>query len=116
MTTHEEAGAAEASMLLSFRAKNVRSFRDELCLSLLATPMAEVYAKRTIQWRAGGRPIDVLPAAGIYGANASGKSNVLRAMHDMRDFVLHSFRGGRPTGGMPQRPFRLDGISEQDPS
>ncbi len=34
----------------------------------------------------------------------------------MRSFVLNSFRHGRPTGGLPQRPFLLDSQSEQRPS
>jgi hypothetical protein len=108
--------AVDASVLLGFRAENVRSFRDEFGLSLIATALAESHAKRSVAWREGGKPIDVLPVAALFGANASGKSNVLRAMHDMRGFVLHSFRQGRPTGGLPQRPFRLDEESQARPS
>lgn len=58
-----------------------------------------------------------LPAAGIFGANASGKTNVLRALDDMRTFVLGSFRHGSPTGGIPShRPFRLDPAAAEAPS
>ena len=39
-------------------------------------------------------PVSVLPVAGIFGANASGKSTVLRAMADMRAVVVGSFRHG----------------------
>lgn len=106
----------DASVLLAFRAENVRSFRDELELSLVATTLAEPHARRTVPWREGGKPVDVLPVAGLFGANASGKSNVLRAMYDMRSFVLHSFRHGRPTGGLPQRPYRLDPAAVARPS
>ena len=67
----------DVSMLLTFRAENVRSFRDELELSLLATALAEKDVPQSVPWREGGRPIRVLPAAGIFGANASGKSNLL---------------------------------------
>jgi hypothetical protein len=108
--------AHEASVLLVFRADNVRSFRDEFTFSLLATALAEQGVARSIAWREGGKPIDVLPVAGVFGANASGKSNVLRAMSDMRAFVLHSFRHGSPTGGLPQHPFRLDPGSASRPS
>lgn len=106
----------EASVLLGFRAENVRSFRDELGFSLLATTLSEPHAKRSVPWREGGKPVEVLPVAGIFGANASGKSNVLRAMYDMRGHVLHSFRRGRPTGGFPQRPFRLEPSAVDSPS
>lgn len=96
-------------MLLAFSAENARSFREPVELSLLVTRVSDPEVVREISWREGGKPIGVLPAAGIFGANASGKSNLLRAMSDMRDFVLHSFRKGTPGGGMPNRPFLLGG-------
>jgi len=107
---------AGSSALLSFRAENVRSFRDEFVLSMVATTLAEPEARHPVAWREGGAKVDVLPVAGLFGANASGKSNVLRAMDDMRSFVVSSFRRGSPTGGMPQRPFRLDQASSEKPS
>jgi hypothetical protein len=45
---------------------------------------------------------------GVFGANASGKSNLLRAMHDMRMHVVHSFRSHAPGRGVPRHAFRLD--------
>ena len=104
------------SALLSFRAENVRSFREAFELSLIATSLAEKDVVRSVTWREGGRPIGVLPVAGIFGANASGKTNVLKAMDDMRSHVLHSFRAGSPTGGIPRRPFLLDPEARQAPS
>lgn len=102
---------AAPSVLLSFRAENARSFRDPLELSLLPTAMAESEVVREVPWREGGSPIGVLPVAGVLGANASGKSNMLRIMDDMRRLVLTSFRLGVPTGGIERHPFRLDGTS-----
>ncbi|MYB81792.1 MAG: ATP-binding protein [Acidimicrobiales bacterium] len=104
------------SALLSFRAENVRSFRDEFEFSLRATAMAERACVREIPWREGGSPVSVLPAAGVFGANASGKSNVLEAIDDMRHYVLRSFRSGEPGGRIPRWPFRLDERSSQEPS
>lgn len=97
-----------ASVLLSFRAQNARSFKEEFDLSLLATGVAESEYVRRVDWREGGSPVSVLPAAAIFGANGSGKSNVLKVMDDMRRFVLHSFRHGNPSGGLARRPFLLD--------
>jgi hypothetical protein len=37
-------------------------------------------------------------------------------MDDMRRYVLHSFRSGKPTGGIPRRPFLLDVTIAQAPS
>lgn len=107
---------SRASVLLGFRAKNVRSFADELNLSLLATNLAEKSAVRSVAWREGGQPVGVLPVAGVFGANASGKSNLVKAMDDMRNCVLHSFRAGSPIGGIPRRSFLLDPSKRDEPS
>lgn len=100
--------AAFGDSLLSFSAENVRSFRDELELSMLATAMQDPTVVRRLSWREGGKPIGVLPVAGVFGANASGKSNLLRALQDMRICVLNSFRGVSPNSGPPRHPFKLD--------
>jgi predicted ATPase len=94
-------------MLLTFRGYNARSFRDPFELSLLATRLSEPGVPRQIEWREEGRTIGVLPSAGIFGANASGKSNLLRAMSDMRRLVLGSFRGNTPNGPVETHPFLL---------
>lgn len=96
-------------MLLAFRMENVRSFRDEMEFSMEATALAEQDVPREVPWRQGGRPLQVLPVAGLFGANGSGKTNVLKAMGELRSHVLLSFRSGDPSGGMPRHPFRLDG-------
>ncbi len=106
----------EASVLLSFRAENARSFKEEFELSLLATGVAEHSYVRRVAWREGGSSISVLPVAAIFGANGSGKSNVLKIMDDMRWQVLHSFRQGDPSGGMIRRPFLLDPGSRTSPT
>jgi uncharacterized protein len=104
-------------MLLAFSAENFRSFRDRFKLSLLATRLAEEGVPHEIAWREGGRLIPVLPAVGIFGANASGKSNLLFAMAEMRDRVINSFRKGSPGGRIPTSPFLLgDGEADQPSS
>ncbi|NNN21661.1 MAG: ATP-binding protein, partial [Acidimicrobiales bacterium] len=102
-------GDYQASILLNFRGENVRSFRDEVHFSLLASAMANKEVVRYAAWKDRGQPVGVLPVAGAFGANASGKTNLLRAMDDMRSHVLHSFRSGNPVGGIPRRSFALEG-------
>ena len=104
------------SALIEFRAQNARSFRDEIVLSMAATSLSELDFVREMPWREGGKPLSVLPAAGIFGANASGKSNLLKVMEDMRRHVLFSFRRGRSGGGIIRRPFLLDKGSMTRPS
>jgi uncharacterized protein len=109
----------QPSMLLAFQCGNYRSFRDPFTLSLLATRVSRKDCIRRIPWRrprgtAGGAAvddagfIDVLPATGIFGPNASGKSNVLQAMNLMRAHVLNSFISNSPLGPIPRPAFSLD--------
>jgi len=107
---------ASLSVLLSFRAQNARSYRDEVELSLLATRIADEGVPREIEIAGTAKPVQVLPAAGIFGTNASGKSRLLHAMADMRRVVLGSFRRGDRTTGLDRQPFLLDDHSRSVPS
>jgi hypothetical protein len=80
-------------MLRSFRVANHKSFRDEAELLLLPA-----YDK--------SRP--VVPVAGIFGANASGKSNLLDALRWLQTAVRESYAQWEPGAGVPRTPFRLD--------
>ena len=104
------------SVLLSFRAQNVRSFRDEVELSLLATRIADEDVRRDIEIAGTAKPVQVLPTAGIFGGNASGKSRLLHVMADMRRLVLTSFRRGDRTTRLDRQPFLLDERSRSAPS
>ena len=76
-------------MLIQFNFKNYKSFRDEVTLDLSAAKMTE-YSDRVTS--IGSERI--LPVAAIYGANASGKSNVYRAFEYMSKYVIQSFQYG----------------------
>jgi hypothetical protein len=105
-----------ASALLAFRGANVRSFRDPFELSLVASTMAENAVVRRVPWRDGDHRVGVLPAAGVFGANGSGKTAVLKAIDDMRSLVESSFRDTRPGRPVRRRPFLLDPASVSAPS
>jgi uncharacterized protein len=104
------------SVLLGFTARNVRSFRDEVSFSLEAKTTANPNVVRDVRWRDGDQTLRVLPAAGVFGANASGKSTLLKAVHDLRRLVLGSFRQADPVGGVERTPFLLDEASRTTPS
>ena len=79
-------------MLIQFRFKNFKSFRDDTILDLSATKITE-HSDRVIS--AGYEKL--LPTAAIFGANASGKSNVIEAFRYMMTYVMESFSyGGDP--------------------
>jgi hypothetical protein len=94
-------------VLLSFRVANVLSFRDEQSFSFLAT---ESYEGPTLptKIRDRGRETSILPVIGIYGANASGKSNFLAALNLMRDTVLRSLAWLSEPDPVRRIPFVLD--------
>ncbi len=105
-TPSEESGYKDA--LLSFTAENTRSYRDEVHLSLLGTRLSSKKVARSLIPAGMTKPVRVLPAAGIFGANASGKTMILRAMDDMRELVTTSFHKGTRITPIVRRPFLLD--------
>ena len=94
-------------MLLGFRVANVLSFRDEQRLSLVATELNDGSARPT-GIRERGKVISAVPVLGIYGANASGKTNVLAALHQMRAAVLESLQWFSEPQPVRRVPFALD--------
>ena len=97
-------------MLLRFRVSNYASIRDEAELSLVAATRHEDIAVRP----ADGPGLEVLPVAAIYGANASGKSNVVEALFFMREAILESHQSWRPGSPIKRRAFKLDSSSRHD--
>lgn len=90
-------------MLIQFRVENHRSLRDEQILRM--TALGGEADARLIRVPALDELL--LPAVALYGANASGKSNVLDAFGFMRAAVLDSYRFWRPDSPPPREPFAL---------
>ena len=88
-------------MLLQFNFKNFKSFRDDATLDLTATRITELGSH--VFTIANER---VLPVAAIFGANASGKSNVQEAFRYMHIYVEGSFEfGGEESSKRNSRRF-----------
>ena len=105
-----------ASALLSFTVENAHSYRDETEFSMLATRFADDHIRRDLSLAGLKNPVGVLPLAGIFGPNASGKTTILRAMTDMRKAVRNSFRKGDDATGFRRIPFLLDSQHSRKPS
>jgi len=101
-------------MLVEFRFKNFLSFRDEQVLSLVASSDKTMLEQNTARTRDLGKK-RLLRSAVIYGANASGKSNVFSAFAFVRDFVKQS-ASKEPGASIPLHPFLLDRSSATKPS
>lgn len=76
-------------MLIQFNFKNFKSFREEATLDLSAAKVTE-FTDRVVT--VGSEKI--LTVAAIYGANASGKSNIYNAFEYMSEYVVNSFKYG----------------------
>ncbi len=100
-------------MLLEFRVENFRSLRDEQALSVVAARIGDESDPRLRSVE--GRKEKILPVVGIYGANASGKSNVLAALDFMCGAVVQSHGVWEPAGGVPRSPFAW-GTAHEQPS
>ena len=104
-------------MLVEFSVANFRSIKDEARLSLVAGPAKEhANSILTVESRAetAARPLRLLPSAAIYGANAAGKTNVIRGLKTMRDIVLGSALSG--PAELPVTPFRFDPACSDQPT
>lgn len=70
-------------MLITFKYKNFKSFKNENILDMEATALKE-HEYNVVKMK----NVNLLTMAAIYGANASGKSNVLQAFEYMKKMIL----------------------------
>ena len=89
-------------MLIEFRVENHRSLKTEQVLTMEA---GRVDDDATIPRTVPGYSKPLLPVAALYGANASGKSNVLSALEFMHQAVVDSHSKWKPDEGIPRDPF-----------
>lgn len=97
-------------MLIRFMVNNFKSIKETLELSLVSGSNNKMGNTMKI-----GK-LDILPSAAIYGANASGKTNVLEAFAMMRRIVLNKDKIMQSTDCLPYDPFRLCTETETSPT
>lgn len=100
-------------MLVEFRVENYKSFKEAQTLSMVASS-DDSLAENTITVDALGKR-RLLRSAVVYGANASGKSNLVDAFDFVRSFVAISVEW-EPGKGIPVKPFLLDEVCAGSPS
>jgi AAA15 family ATPase/GTPase len=102
-------------MLIEFEVGNYLSFKAAMRLSMVAAnPYKEYLEENTFETAYDG--LRLLKSAAIYGANASGKSNLVAAMGFMRNFVLSSSKDTQAEDPISVKPFLLDTATENAPS
>ena len=98
-------------ILLRFTFRNHRSFRDEAVFDLTRPSLKTLKLPEGTRWADHVHHVD-----GVYGANASGKSNLLDAL----SYALRAIESSASTWlgapGFPRAPFALDPARLGDPS
>lgn len=100
-------------MIVEFSVANYLSFRDKVTLSFVASP-DRTHPENVIRGVDPGG-LDLLRSVVVYGANASGKSNLVKAVSTMRHIVEHSIEG-QTDERLPITAFRLDESTAREPS
>lgn len=101
-------------MLLEFTARNFLSIKDEVTLKMVASK-DDYLEDNTMVYENSKTEKRALKVAALYGANASGKTNILKAMSFVSWFVnkSHEMQQGRI---IPRIPFKLDRSCLREPS
>lgn len=102
-------------MLIEFSVANYRSLRDNQTFSLVKAKGNELVETNSFTTVAANK-FELLRSAAIYGPNAGGKSNFLRAMQAMKKIVLESATSLQRGDKLPVTPFRLSKETSRAPS
>ncbi len=97
-------------MIISFSLENWMSFRDRVTFSMLASKEKQ-HSERT--GAVSAYKSKILPIAAIYGGNASGKSNFVKALSFVKKMVV---RGTQPDSLISVDLFRLDDSTAKQPA
>jgi len=103
-------------MLLSFDVENYRSFKERQSFSLVANKYYNDYRGALIVDQLPGlKGYEYLPAAALFGPNASGKSNLFRAINQLKTLVMESavLAPGTP---LVYTPYQLDSSTRVEPT
>jgi AAA15 family ATPase/GTPase len=104
-------------MLVEFTVANFRSIQDAMTLSMVAANLvAKDKTVDTSNLIKTDSEISLLKTAVIYGANASGKSNFLKALLFMKSFMVNSSKESQSTDKIGVEPFKLGLYGETSPS
>jgi len=103
-------------MIIDFKIKNFRSYRDETVFTFEALEEDFNSDNYTVTELENGETIRLLKSAAIFGANASGKSNVIWAFHALSFLVANSRNFDVRTAIPTYIPFVLDEQTRMAPT
>jgi len=100
-------------MLIRFRVRNFLSFKDEVEFSMIPGRVRKQHPNHIISGGSGRNDVDLLRAGVVYGANASGKSNLVHVLGFAKGLIIQGIKARKP---IPVTPFKLDKVSLSLPS
>jgi len=77
-----------ASMLLKFKVKNFKTFKEEIVFSMKPAPKIRDIKYSVLKRKIAGKEYKAISSAVIYGPNASGKTNIISAMEVLKSIIL----------------------------
>ena len=97
-------------MLIDFSAKNFRSIRDSATLSFVAGADASLRATHCLATGFSSFPW-ITRGAAVYGANASGKSNLIFGLSTMKILPPFPDEFGPPAPTLDMKPATLGSLA-----
>ena len=104
---------SDSKMLIEFSVGNYLSFKEIVTLSMIPTRIREHATTHIFQPQ---KEIKLLKSAIVYGANASGKTNLFKALSFMTSFVKNSSKDFQAEEAIAIEPFRLSTETIDSPS
>ena len=104
-------------MIIQFTTGNFRSFKEQSTLSLVASALKEVQVPaEDIIFNVGSAGLSLMKSAVVYGANASGKSNLIKALEFFRWYAINSSKDIQSGERVNIESFRLNSVTAGEPS
>jgi uncharacterized protein len=104
-------------MLIEFSVGNYRSFKEKVTFSMVAANLVSQDKNLDINnVFAVDKELSLVKSAAIYGANASGKSNLAKALQFMKWFMVNSSKETQSTEAIGVEKFRLSTETDDQPS
>lgn len=104
-------------MIIQFSTGNFLSFKEQSALSLVASTLKDIQVSaEDILFNVGEAGLTLMKSAVLYGANASGKSNFIKAFEFFKWYVINSSKDIQAGERVNVESFRLNALTADKPS
>lgn len=101
-------------MIVRFSVENYLSFKEKATINFQAASIKEFRENTFTPYISNAQPL--LKSVGLFGNNASGKSNFIKAIAFMKNFILNSSKESSSNQEIEIQPFLLSTTSVLNPS